>query len=204
MKKKHILFLLFIFLNISILAFSQDYRRNNPVSIYCDPQLQPYLKKIQQVPEAQTLLTNIQKTGRIAIIKSDHPLARQFGAFWDPDRRMIHVNLSHHSTPGELVGSLLFEMHNALVNSKIEQLDELAAKGEISKDRYVEGIEFLEYKNSIDTAKITDSGIRMGIFPHDARMQTYGSFEEHYRIQKMGGHSAWIAKTYDQLAPQKS
>ena len=99
------------------------------------------------------------------------------------------------------MGSILFELHNALADSKITYYYQLAAQGKIKKEAYVSGIEYIEYQNSMKASQLASKGIEMGVFPRSAYLPTYGSFEEYYRFQKKAGHSAWIAYTYDQLAP---
>lgn len=175
------------------------------MAIQCAPQLKHCLDKIQKLPEARKLIATIQKEGSIRIaVNNDHHLSKEFGAFWDPAHRVITVNYSSHRSEGSLIASIIFEMHNASVNSKINHLDYLASKGQIDRDSYVEGIERLEYKNSINASKLAQQGIKKGIFPKTAHLPTYSNFDEHYRIQKEGGHSAYIAKNYDQIAPRKA
>lgn len=171
-------------------------------SITCSPQLQKQLAKIKKIPEANKLIQRIQKEGSIYIVASSSPVAKQFGAFWDPDRRVISVNISKHRYEGELISSILFEMHNAAANSKIDRLDYLATTGQIDKESYVRGIEHIEYENSLSSAEIVDKGIRLSIFPPEAYLGTYDSFEEHFYYQKISGHSDHIAKNFDQLAPR--
>lgn len=175
----------------------------NGAEIRCAPQLKNSLNTIQKLSEARELISNIQKEGQISIALNDNG-SEQFNAFWDPERRIIFVNITRESTPGSLIGSILFELHNAYINSKLNHLDQLAMQGRISKRNYVEGVERLEYQNSLATAKLAEKGIALGLFPANARLPTYDTFEEHFRIQKMGGHSAWIANTYDQLTRRAS
>jgi len=170
--------------------------------VKCAPQLQSCFKTIQKLPEVKRLIEDIQKEGSIGIAINNHPLSQQFGAFWDPDRRMIFVSPSTHNSEGQTIGSILFELQNAFVSSKINHLDSLASQGKIDKEKYVEAMERLEYHNSKNASKLAEKGIKLGIFPAAARLHTYRDFEEHYRIQKMAGHSAWIAKNYDSLAPR--
>lgn len=161
--------------------------------------LENCLKKIQKLPEARSLMSKIQQEGAISFAISDHSLSQQFGAFWDVDNRIIFVNPSWHQLDGELIGSIIFEMHNASVSSKLEHLDQLASTRQIDKEFYVESVERIEYVNSKNAAAMVEKGIAAGLFPESARLMTYKNFDEHYFYQKKGGHSAWIAKTYDQL-----
>lgn len=172
--------------------------------VSCAPELQNCLFKIQQLPEAKNLIATIQKEGSIRIIiNNDHYLTRKFGAFWDPVHRTITVNYSDNISEGSLIGSIVFEMHNALVNSKMLDLDNLAAAGKIDRDTYVEEFEKLEYKNSKDASKLVQKGIGKGFFPRSAFLPTYDTFEEHFYVQKEAGHSEFIARNFDHLAPRK-
>ena len=181
------------------LTYANEYHNNKPLKVECSPQLQKKLDAIQKIPEANQLISAIQKEGTIRIVAKNTGLSNQFGAFWDPDHRVICVALSSDRTDGDIIGSMLFELHNASVNSKFNQLDALASSGKISKDRFVESMEYLEYVNSHNAAKIAEKGVRMGVLPQDAVLQTYPNFEKHFAVQKQYGHSAWFAKTYDMI-----
>lgn len=170
--------------------------------IYCDAQLKPLFANIQKIPEAKKLIESIQKEGPIQIRAASTPLSQQFGACWDCGKRIIYVNASQSRSKGALIGSILFELHNAAVNSKMNEYDKLAATGKMSQEAYVRAIEYLEYQNSLMTAKMAEEGIRLGLIPRESRLPTYPNFEEHYRMQKIGGHSAWIAMNFQSLAPR--
>lgn len=174
------------------------------VSVTCSKQLQQILNKILSVTEARKLITEIQSEGNIRILVSNHPLAKQFGAFWDVDERTICVNMRSIKSEGEMIGSILFELHNAAANSKIEHIYDLATKGKITRENYVKEMEYLEYVNSIKCAALAKKGISQGIFPKNACLHTYKSFEEHFYFQKKEGHSAFVAKTYDMLASERT
>lgn len=172
-------------------------------SIHHSKQLTEIIATIQKLPEAKTLITSIQNEGRISILCcKDVSVCQEFGACWDPDRRVILVNMSPKTSRGELIGSILFELQNAAVNSKLLYYDDLASKGKIKKENYVRAIEFLEYQNSLKAHKLAEKGIKLGIFPANAKLGIYSNFEEHYQVQKESGHSAWIAYNYQQIAPK--
>lgn len=201
MLRSIIFYISFIFL----VSFQTGYANISNQSIPCAPELQRCLSKIQQLPEARNLIATIQKEGQIRIIINNDPyLTKDFGAFWDMNNRVITVNYSKNIPEGSLIGSIIFEMHNALVNSKMIKLDNLAAAGKIDRDTYVEEFERLEYKNSKNASKLAFIGIQRGIFPLDAYMHTYPDFEEHFLIQKLAGHSEFIARNYDYIAQQKN
>lgn len=166
---------------------------------YCVPQLQACFNKIKQLPEIGKLISIIQREGPIHILVSNHKLAKEFGAFWDPNQRVIFVNTSWHSSEGQVISSIIFELHNASINSKLNRLNRLARMGQIDKHSYVEAIERLEYANSLNTSNIIQKGIHLKVLPVSARISPYPSFEQHYSLQKQVGHSVMIARNYDLL-----
>lgn len=185
-----------------IINYTAIFAASSDMGIDCAPQLRSCLNAIQQLPEARKLITNVQKEGPIRIVLTNHSLSRQFGAFWDVDRRIISISPAPHESEGDIIGSIIFELHNASTNSKINHYDHLASIGEIDRDNYVRAIEYLEYENSKKASLMAEKGIKLGLFPKSATLPTYSNFEEHFHYQKIGGHSAWIGKTYDQLAPR--
>jgi hypothetical protein len=166
--------------------------------------VQECINKIQQLPEAKEMMENIQNEGPVRIAISHHPLAQQFGAYWDVDQRMICVCPTFHTSMGRMIGSILFEMHNAYHDSEINHYYDLASEGKIERESYIRSIEHLEYLNSKSTAAMAERGIELGIFPPETKRNTYANFEEHYYYQQYGGHSAWIGRSYDSLAPKGS
>lgn len=169
----------------------------------CDPRLQKCLSKILKLQSARELIAEIQRQGPIRIKVANHSLSDQFGAFWDRMDRVIGLHLSSRVSEGQIIGSILFELHNALANSKMDDLDYLANTGKISKDKYVEGMEFIEFQNSKLAAAIAEEGIQKGFFPPGARLPTYKNFEEHFYYQQISGHSSWFAQAYDQCRNYK-
>ncbi|HEV8051942.1 MAG TPA: hypothetical protein VGP47_05560 [Parachlamydiaceae bacterium] len=166
-------------------------------NIKCAPQVQKYLQAILKIPEAKTLLEDIQKEGLIQISAKSTVLSKRYGAFWDPDRRVIYVDLSPTRSEGSKIRFLLFELHNASVNSQFKHLNDLAKKGKINKKNYVESMEYLEYINTLKTAKLAEIGIKMGMLPSDSHLQTFSTFKEHFNAQKLSGHSACYAHNYE-------
>lgn len=184
-----------------LVSFGLSHLFAEPIS--CSPQLRNCLNQIEKIPEARQLIEKIQQDGPFCIKVTDHNLGQQFGAFWDIDNREINVNVEGHRTEGEMIGSILFEMQNALASKKLDDLDRQAMKGQINRDKYVESVEYIEYVNSKNAARIANTGIQMGVLPRTSMLNTYPNFEEHFKWQKYGGHSAWIARTYDQLTSCK-
>lgn len=169
--------------------------------IPCTKELQSCLNKLLKIPEIRSLIAQVQKEGSFSIVGERHPLSQQFGAFWDLDQRVICVDLAN-SSEGQRIGSILFELHNAAVTSKYQSLDRLASEGKIDRESYIRAFEYLEYQNSLKASKLANKGIESGIFPRGAFLPTYPTFEEHYRVQKMSGHSAFFGRNYDQATSQ--
>ena len=165
--------------------------------VNCSPQLQKTLQAILKIPEAINLINSIRKEGTISIVAKNNYLSKQFGAVWDPDQRVIYIEVSSDRTEGTLIGFLLFELHNASVNYRIKELNNMASRGEINKEKYVESMEYLEYINSLNASRIAQIGIRMGALPWDSHLPTYNNFEDHFNAQKMSGHSDCFARNYD-------
>lgn len=168
--------------------------------IQCSAQLRPHMAKIMELPEARQLVALIQQEGPISVMVNTSSSAHCFKALWDLDRRVILVSMIPGRSEGDLIASILFELHNASITSQLDRLDMLASQRKIGKEKYVRDVEYLEFKNSHDTARLAEKGIGLGLFPRDARLPTYSTFEEHYRVQKMGGHSTWIGNTFDKLS----
>jgi hypothetical protein len=167
--------------------------------ITCTASLRPLLAKVQQLASARTLLAQIQSEGPLHIKTQNTSLSEQFGAFWDPEERAISICWHKTRSEGEMIGSMLFEMHNAAVSRQFENYDRLAANGKIGKAEYVRSVEHLEYQNSLKASRMATEGIEKGIFPASAHLPTYSNFEEHFYYQQIGGHSDYIAQNYDEL-----
>lgn len=182
-----------IFLIFSNNLIAHDY------SVKCEPELTCYWNMLQESPEVQQLTAKILEEGSFSIKTNRNSLAQQFGAFWDLDKRFICVDVSSSRSNGDIIGSILFELHNAAATSRLNRLDDLAIHGKIDKENYVRAVEHVEYQNSLNASRIAAEGIRKGLFPASAHLPTYRNFEEHYYYQKKGGHSAWIARNYDYL-----
>lgn len=187
------MFKLNLFAFLSIIFFSSLVA----VEIPCSQVLKSSLNKIQQVPECRELIERIVSEGPIRIVANNTELSEEFGAFWDDQQRIINIAWTPRRPQGEIIQSILFEMHNAAVSKEFKKLDDRVWQGGIDRANYVKAVEYLEYKNSKMAAAIADKAIRLGIFPRDASMFTYRDFQEHFYYQRISGHSHWIAKNYD-------
>lgn len=204
MYKNISLVLSFLLLAVASLGASNQNYRNSTSSkeVFCSKELKSCFAKIQQIPEARELIENIQNDGPISIIAKNTSLSNQFGAYWDREDRMICIALSKDTDEASIIGSILFELHNASVDGKFDELDELATRGQITKAKYVESMEYLEYVNSINTAKLAEKGIAMKVIPRGARLPTYDSFKEHFAAQLRSGHSDCFGQIYDSISPR--
>lgn len=189
----------FVFYQLPLTCATQIKETSQTLLIKCDPQLQQSWEKLLKVPEVIELIKVIQKEGPIRLTVDHSSVANEFGAFWDPTLRRVCVALSPNLSEGELMGSLIFELCNASVNSKFAHLNQLASQRRIDKASYVRSMEYLEYQNSLNAAKLAKRGIEMGILPKDAQLFTYPSFEKHFAAQQKHGHSAFFARNYDML-----
>lgn len=171
-------------------------------TVMCSPVLKKYVSRILELPEARELIETVQREGAISVCVSNDPLSRKFRAYWDGEDRIIGINVESHDTEGEIIGSIIFELHNAAAETRLSNVDRLAAAGQINRNIYTESVERIEYENSWKAARVAEKGISKGLFPQSARLRTFNNFEEYYRLQKIGGHSACIAKNFDLFAPR--
>jgi hypothetical protein len=165
--------------------------------VRCELQLRKCLQALLRIPEAKALIEEIRKEGSFDITVRNSVLSNRFGAYWDPDLRVICIDPYSCDDEGETIASLLFELTNASVNAKIGRLNDLATQRKISKEDYIESMEYLEYTNSLKASKIANKGIRMGILPFGAQLSTYSSFREHFTAQRLSGHSDTFARNYE-------
>lgn len=120
-------------------------------------------------------------------------------AFWSVEKRMIALNASKEWEEGEMIYSILFELHNAKASEALISLDKQAANQQITKSQYVESVERVEYQNVLETARLLEEGVDLGYFPKETYIPAYPDFPEHFRLQVEYGHSAFIAAKYDAL-----
>lgn len=202
--KKLLFISLFIYLiNLFSPIYSFDgHLQKQTLIVQCSSELKGAVEKIQKIPELRRLILSVQREGPIRIIVNNTRLSEFFGAYWNRDQRTICLAMTYGVTEGSIIGSIIFELHNALVDKKFEQLQRLVLSRKITKESYVREMEYLEYINSINAAKLAQIGIDKGIFPWDAKLPTYSNFEEHFTEQKRSGHSSCFEKIYDDLLSQ--
>jgi hypothetical protein len=162
------------------------------------PQLASPIRVLYQFEETRQLIGQAEAEGALYIQVANLGLHAS-NAAWFPDERMIRINFSKKRSQGSLICSLVFEIHNALSQKQFDYFDRLAMQGKISKEKYIETIEYLEYTNALKTAKVLKNGINKGIFPPDAYYSVAPSFTEHFMIQKQAGHSQFIGDLWQSL-----
>lgn len=170
-------------------------------NINCDPQLKPALEAIQKLPEARDLINSVLKEGPIKL-RVNRQISAPFGAFWGGEDRTICVNCSGKFDLGLVIGSIIFELHNAAINSELVRYDNLAYGGMIDRKNYVRSIEYLEYGNSLKASALVNKGIKANLFPKSAYLPTYETFEIHFQVQQEAGHSEWIARNFDEIVAE--
>jgi len=151
---------------------------------------------IQKVPECQPLLRQVEKEGRIRVVEA---VNTPFEAQWSPSTRTIEVDLSKHTGMGHLITSIVFELHNALSNSRLKYLYSQASSREIPKEAFVRKIEQMEWKNWEAASLLLAKGRERGVFPQDAHLPTFKTFGNYLMLQKQMGHSQYHAQSYDLL-----
>jgi len=167
----------------------------------CAPELQTTLAIVKQIPGADAVLANVLKEGHINIRVNDY-LPSRFEGYWNPDNRTVYVTKLDGTSKEVLIVTLLFELHNALRNNDLSKLDHLAQTGQISRKRYIEAVERIEYQNACATSALLEKGIEKKIISKRCHWPLSSSFKAHFAYQKTCGHSVWIGEMYDDLSRQ--
>lgn len=163
--------------------------------------LEPVIKKLQNLPEGKQLIEEANKEGPITI-KFQRGLS--FAAFWETSQRVIVIDPDKNPTEGIRLTSLVFELHNALHDTRFQDHIEGALTGSLNKGQYVESLERMEHQTGLKTAALLQKGVKEKRFPHDAYQPIFQDFAEHYHMQQMTGHSQWIANSYDRMMHNRS
>lgn len=203
---KRFIITLILFLNITILIspLSAEKTPIKPGKFSSCPQsAKKAVEAIEKLPEASAMIDEAQKEGaiRIEYLYQD---SLDFEAYWDSGKRTIFINGNRNKDLGEIICSILFELHNATTNKTIYTLLKKAQIGEITKDQYVENIERMEHQNAVNTVRLIEKGIASGLFPPTSRWNIYENFDDHYMIQQLYGHSQFIAANFDKVNPRLS
>lgn len=160
------------------------------------------LAALEKLPEFNQLVKKAEAEGKIKLEVVSMP-HEQFEAFWDGTHRVIRINQANQPALGSMITSILFELHNASTDPQFKQLYRQAKSGQINKNRYVEKVERIEHQNALNTCTILQKGIRLGYFPQEADWLILRSFDDHYKLQQLHGHSQWIANNFDLMFPSR-
>lgn len=167
-------------------------------TLYYPRQLKGTFETMGKLPAFRKLVVQVEKGGSVRIelkrLGND-----SFEGYWEGDRRVVTVNQSLNQDRGVLICTIIFELHNALRNQELYDLALAAAQGKLDKDTYVRKVEEMEYRNVCSTIVLLEEGVRLGLFPKSAQWKISPTFEDHYRVQQLTGHSQWIANSYDDL-----
>lgn len=166
--------------------------------VFCEKEFQPILTKIEELPDAAKLIESVLEEGSFRIEKNRH-LSKQFEGYWSGEKRTIYLTKTKKIGEGDLISTILFELHNAKAMREFDHLDHLATKRLLNKKGYVRAIEHLEYRNARLTSAILNAGIEKGLFPKSCYWPLDANFESHLAIQENMGHSNWIGQMYEEL-----
>ena len=151
---------------------------------------------VRQLPECRPILDQIEREGGYQVIENR---SAPFTAQWNPNRRTIEVNSQSHENVGRIIVSILFEMHNALGNSRLTHLQDLARSRRLPKKLFVRKMEQKEWKNWESTCALLAIGREKGIFPQTATAKSFRSFANYLDIQERSGHTEYHAYHYNLL-----
>lgn len=172
-------------------------QKQQQAQVYCCKELEPLFLNLKQLPEVNELLDKILERGRLKI-QFNKNLSKKFDGYWSPVDRTIYITKSR--SPSRMMTTILFEMHNAVEDAELQELDYLAMHRKLTKKKYIQAVERWEYNHAKATASIINKGIRLGLFSRDCYWPVSETFEEHLAIQKSCGHSAHIGKMYDSIS----
>lgn len=158
--------------------------------------LKGVVEAIYRLPEGRKLIEEASQQGKIRLALDK---GAEFEAFWDSGTRTVALNPRKNISDGIRIASIVFELHNAKASNDLVRLTQRALKGHVTKEAYVEGIERLEHKNALAAARILKKGITQSFFPQEANWPVFRSFDDHYLVQQITGHSQEIARNYDAM-----
>ena len=167
-----------------------------------DVALQRVIALIARYGEGRKLLESACRRGSITV--SWGSLGRQGAeALWDDNSRSVIVNCDRASLEGQRLCWVVFELHNALTSEEFDAICMRARQGQVSKEEYVRQVEKHEHRNALQARALIEGGVRRGLYPQEALWPVIKSFEDHYRMQQLMGHSFWIADQYDSFFSQQ-
>lgn len=193
LKKYSIVLVMFI----SLLSWTRTFADSQ---ITYNKELKNEFNRICSLPGAETLMEKALRKGPIRV-EAKYLKDEESQAYWDGMNRTITINSARPQTMGERIHSILFELHNAASDDTLKQVVDEAIAGRLGKEQYVERIERMEHKNAVSCCELYQNGVDQGLFPSDGQVPVLRNFNDHYLMQQITGHSAWIARTYDINCP---
>lgn len=185
-----------LLLGLLLIKFHGEARLENYSKELANP-----IQALEKLPEARELIDEVQKQGPIQVVYLDMP-GQELEGFWNAALRQIEVNRSAQQSQGRLIGTILFELHNAQTSQKLIQITDLAKRNLITKDEFVSSVEKMEHGNALHASHLLEKGIKLGYYPKDSSWPIFYQFEDHYKLQQVLEHSKWLANHYDQLNKQ--
>ena len=164
--------------------------------------LKPIVQMIMRSPDARNLLAKVSREGPVRI-EVRHSKGCEFEGYWEGVSRTITINRPQNHNPGEVINTLLFEMHNAEADRRLRGVTDQACAGLIDKETFVRETERIEHENCLKTYRIIAKEIRSGTFPRSAQHPIIWNFNDHYKQQQLLGHSIWLAEEYDRYHPSR-
>lgn len=163
----------------------------------CSAELKSSLEAIYFFPPGRQLLEEVERQGPVWIYCAS--FSGNSRAMWIADKRSIIVNSRFFPSFADGIRSILFELYNAKQNQRFLHVDNLARNHQISKEEYIERVEYLEHQNALAVSKLIECGIEKGYFPPQSRWLIAKDFKRHFSIQKRSGHSDAVAGFYDSM-----
>lgn len=168
----------------------------------CPVELRGIVDRLRSLPEARALMEKANRRGNVAVAWHKEKTA-SFNGLWNGTERTIYVNQSNGRQTGDLIQTLIFELHNAAGSDYLEELWDKARAGTIDKESFIANLERWEHEHVVKAAAMIDKGIERGLFPLMATLGASSDFHSHYMIQQLAGHSQWYSKHYDECSPNK-
>lgn len=166
--------------------------------IQCSSEYEDILKTLQKHPRVNQLIEKVLQDGPLSISTNKY-FSNNFEGYWSLEDRTVYLTKVKNTAKNELLITLLFELHNASRSADFQKLDALASEGQISRKKYIEAVEYIEYENALATSFILKEGVSMGLFPSQCRWDLPKTFQSHLSTQKELGHCEWIGEIYDYL-----
>lgn len=183
MKKVFLSIFLYSFYSLSAIDYS--------------PELNEAMDCIYLLPEAVKLIDEVESLGGPIHVVYTHEMGAPFEGMWQSHLRRISVNAWMKPSLGRQIQTILFELTNAEADAAHRELSRKSLERTISRQDYIQGVEWIEHQNALKTKKLIIEGIEQGIFPKDAFWHVPEDFNQHLAMQQASHHSEWLGKQWD-------